>query len=245
MTDRAHPEIAQTQTERSVSELESVRLFARLSRTAIEAIASHGGTQRFPQGAFLFFEGDPAVHVHFLLEGQIKIVHETEDGQEVILRLIQPGEFFGGAGGWGAGSYPATAIALDDVRVFRLPVAAFADLIGLYPEFGLAVIRELGLRLREAEARIRELQVERVERRIARTLLRLANKTGRKTERGIQIDLPQSRQHLAELSGTTLSTVSRVLSDWDRQGLVLAGRERVTLLRPHDLVVIAEDAPSS
>ena len=163
----------------------------------------------------------------------------------MILRLIQPGEIFGGAGGWGAEVYPATAIALEDVRVFQLPNSEFARLIGLHPEVALAIIRELGARLREAEARIRELQAERVERRIARTLLRLAGKTGQKTAQGIQIDLPQSRQHLAELSGATLTTVSRVLSEWDRQGLILAGRERVTIAKPHELVMIAEDTDTT
>ncbi|MCO5222565.1 MAG: Crp/Fnr family transcriptional regulator [Thermomicrobiales bacterium] len=201
--------------------------------------------QQFGPGEFLFFENDVATDAHFLLSGQLKIVRETEDGQEVILRLIRAGEMFGGAGGWGAATYPATAVALDQARVFRLPVQEFARLAGHYPQFALAVIEELGLRLREAESRIRELQVERVERRIARTLLRLANKIGHKTDRGIQIDLPQSRQHLAELSGATLSTVSRVLSEWDRQGLILAGRERVTIVRPHELVVIAEDTVES
>ncbi len=211
----------------------------------VEHIAERGRFRRFEHGDFLFFEGDAAIDVHFLLAGQVKVVRETLDGQEVILRLIQPGEFFGGAGGWGVSTFPATAVALDDGHVFALPASEFSELIGRYPEFSLAVIREMGTRLREAESRIRELQLERVERRIARTLLRLANKTGRKTERGIQIDLPQSRQHLAELSGATLSTVSRVLSEWDRQGLILAGRERVTVVEAHQLVMIAEDTEPS
>ena len=223
------------------NEVGAMRLFRELPQTTIETVASRGEMRQFRAGAFLFLEGAPAAHVSFLLAGQVKVVHETDDGQEVILRLIQPGEFFGGAGGWGAPVYPASAVALDDIRVFRLPVRAFAALIELHPEFALAVIREMGIRLREAEARIRELQAERVERRIARTLLRLAGKTGQKSAAGIQIDLPQSRQHLAELSGATLSTVSRVLSEWDRQGLILAGRERVTIVRPHELVMVAED----
>lgn len=240
---RRHVQSARSPSREITTEIGSIRLFRQLPQTTIEGIATRGKVQRFRQGSFLFLEGSPADYVHFLLSGQIKIVHETDGGQEVILRLIQPGEFFGGAGGWGAQSYPASAVALDDIRVFRISVEEFATLIGRYPDFALAVIQEMGIRLREAEARIRELQAERVERRIARTLLRLANKTGHKTDRGIQIDLPQSRQHLAELSGATLSTVSRVLSEWDRQGLILAGRERVTLVKPHDLVTIAEDTP--
>ena len=225
-------------------DLSAIRLFRELPESTVGEIADRGCVRRANQGEFLFFEGAPADRAHFLLTGQVKIVRETEDGQEVILRLIQSGEIFGGAGGWGAQRYPATAVALEESRVFQLPVSELAALIERHPEFALAIIRELGTRLREAEARIRELQAERVERRIARTLLRLASKTGQKTSRGIQIDLPQSRQHLAELSGATLTTVSRILSEWDRRGLILAGRERVTIVAPHELVMIAEDASS-
>ncbi len=235
---------ATTQPARQ-SDLSAVQLFQELPDSTVRVIAERGWIRQVDQGSFLFFEGDAADVAHFLLAGQVKVVRETADGQEVILRLIQPGEIFGGAGGWGAEVYPATAIALEDVRVFQLPNSEFARLIGLHPEVALAIIRELGARLREAEARIRELQAERVERRIARTLLRLAGKTGQKTAQGIQIDLPQSRQHLAELSGATLTTVSRVLSEWDRQGLILAGRERVTIAKPHELVMIAEDTDTT
>ena len=226
-------------------ELASVRLFAALPSETRALIARAGRILVHERGAFLFFEGEPSLDAYFLLEGQVKIVHETVDGQEIILRLIQPGEIFGGSGGWGGANYPATALALDSGRVFALPAAEFTRLMHELPDLSMSMVRELAARLREAEARVHELQVERVERRIARTLLRLAEKAGRKTTEGLLIELPQSRQHLAELTGATLTTVSRVLSEWDRQGLVQAGRERVTITNPHALVMIAEDiAPS-
>jgi CRP-like cAMP-binding protein len=122
-----------------------------------------------------------------------------------------------------------------------LPAESFSELIAHQPAFALAVVHELGQRLRNAEARIREPHTERVERRIARVLLRLANKTGVKTAQGIELGTSLTRQDLAELVGTTLSTASRTLSAWDQQGIVAAGREHVTILQPHQLVKIAED----
>jgi CRP-like cAMP-binding protein len=128
--------------------------------------------------------------------------------------------------------------------VLRVTVAAFVNLVATQPDFAMAMIQELAGRLREAENRISELQAERVERRIARTLLRLASKSGIRTTEGVEIALPLSRQHLAELAGATLSTVSRVLSGWDRQGVILARREKIVIVRPHELVAIAEDLES-
>ncbi|HET8631718.1 MAG TPA: Crp/Fnr family transcriptional regulator [Thermomicrobiales bacterium] len=225
--------------------LATLPLFGELSAPAREALAARLRPRRLRRGEYLFHEGAPAAHVQLLAEGRIKIVRETGDGQEVILRLIRPGEIFGGAGGWGGATYPASAVAGDDAVVLRLAADEFVALLGAHPEVALALLRELGGRLREAEARILDLQTERVERRIARALLRLANKTGVKSDRGIELGLPLSRQDLAELAGTTLSTASRTLSEWDQRGLVDAGRERVTILRPHALVAIAEELPGA
>ncbi|MFZ5819950.1 MAG: helix-turn-helix domain-containing protein, partial [Chloroflexota bacterium] len=79
-----------------------------------------------------------------------------------------------------------------------------------------------------------------VEQRIARVLLRLAGQSGKRVDEGVLIELPFSRQELAEMAGTTLYTVSRVLSSWEKQGLIATGRERVTLTSPHDVMRIAE-----
>jgi CRP-like cAMP-binding protein len=92
--------------------------------------------------------------------------------------------------------------------------------------------------IQEMQARFRELATERVQQRIARSLLRLASQSGQKGADGIELAL--SRQDFAEISGTTLYTVSRVLTDWDRQGLIIAGREHIRILQPHGLVRIAE-----
>jgi len=93
--------------------------------------------------------------------------------------------------------------------------------------------------IQEMQERYRELATEKVERRIARVLLRLASQMGIKNEGGIELSF--TRQDLAEMSGTTLYTVSRTLSDWERQGLVEAGRERVLIRNPHGVVSIAEE----
>ncbi|HET9016882.1 MAG TPA: Crp/Fnr family transcriptional regulator [Thermomicrobiaceae bacterium] len=227
--------------ERRRAFLASAPLFRDLTAGTLAAVAAQVQARRFPDGAFVFLAGTPAEAVNLLAAGRIKVIRETEAGQEVILRMIQPGELFGGAGGWGEARYPASAVALDDAVVLRLPARTFTALTAAYPDFAQAVIHQLAERLRLAERRIEELQTQRVERRIANTLLRLADRAGVKTSEGIRIDLPLSRQDLADLAGTTLSTASRTLSGWDQRGLIAAGRERVTILRPHDLVAIADD----
>ncbi len=221
--------------------LSLVPLFHDLPPETIAGVAEGMRLRRVRQGQLVFQTDAPAEAVSLLASGRVKVIRETEDEREVILRLIHPGEIFGGAGAWGERAYPASAVALDDAVVLELPTADFAALIARYPDFALALIREIARRLREAETRIQDLQTERVERRVARMLLRLARRTGVATAQGIAIDPPLSRQDLAELAGTTVSTVSRTLRALDQRGLIRAGREQIIILQPHALVTLAED----
>jgi CRP-like cAMP-binding protein len=99
-------------------------------------------------------------------------------------------------------------------------------------------------RLHELQLRHRQLMTERVERRVARALLRLIRDAGRRVETGLEIAFPISRQDIAEMTGTTLYTVSRVLSSWEERGVVHSDRQHIVVTKPHALVVIAEDLPS-
>lgn len=101
-------------------------------------------------------------------------------------------------------------------------------------------LQTVGSRLQEAHTRVIEMSTEEVERRVAHALLRLAKQAGRKVEEGVEIDFPISRQDVAEMTGTTLHTVSRILSAWDQQGLTASGRQRIVLRQPHKLLGLAE-----
>ncbi len=104
-------------------------------------------------------------------------------------------------------------------------------------------MRHMSARMQEMQDRVRELSTERVERRIANTLLRLANQTGVKSPAGVLINVALTRQDIAEMTGTTLYTVSRTLSRWEQEGIIESRRERVIIRSPHGLVMIAEDLP--
>jgi CRP-like cAMP-binding protein len=94
--------------------------------------------------------------------------------------------------------------------------------------------------IQEMQARYRELATEKVEQRVANALVRLAGQAGIKSQKEAGIELSFSRQDVAEMTGTTLYTVSRLLSDWERKGIIKTGREKIIVLKPHDLVRIAE-----
>lgn len=187
------------------------------------------------------FEQEGAAHSFFLLlDGHVRVVKTTPDGDQVIVRYISPGELLGIAQALGRSTYPASAIAAVDCVVLAWPGALWSDFIERIPGFGTNTYKTIGTRLQDVQTRLVEMATERVEQRVANALLRLASQTGKKTEAGIRIDFPISRQDIAEMTGTTLHTVSRLLTAWEAKGLVESGRQRVTVVAPHRLMLLAE-----
>src|SRR5215475_9828586 len=137
--------------------------------------------------------------------------------------------------------YPATAVAAVDSIALAWPSASWARLIAKYPSLASSALQTVGSRLQDTQTRVIEISNEQVEQRVAHALLRLAKQAGRKVAAGIEIDFPISRQDIAEMTGTTLHTVSRILSAWEGQGLVEGGRQKVTITDPHALMLIAEN----
>lgn len=168
------------------------------------------------------------------------MVKATPDGQEVIVRYISPGELMGIAHALGRTTYPASAIAAVDCVVLAWPGHLWPEFAAAFPNFGANTYKTVGTRLQDAHTRVVEMSTEQVDQRVAHALLKLVKQTGRQTEEGLLIDFPISRQDIAEMTGTTLHTVSRLLTAWEEKGLVKSGRQKVTVVEPHRLLMLAE-----
>ena len=143
----------------------------------------------------------------------------------------------------GRTTYPATAHAVVDSIALVWPSAAWPRLVATHPGLAVNTLQTVGSRLQDAHTRVVEMSTEQVERRIAHAVLRLVRQSGRKVEAGVEIDFPITRQDIAEMTGATMPTVSRVLSAWESQGLVAGGRQRIVIREPHKLFLLAEGVP--
>lgn len=215
-------------------------LFDGMSDADLDGILEGAHSVRYPKDTAVF-EQEAEAHAFFLLlDGHIRVVRATPDGQHVIPRYISPGELFGIAAALGRDTYPASAVAAVDCVVLSWPTPLWKPLAERFPAFAAGTYATVGRRLQETQDHVMEMVTEQVERRVAHALLRLVRQTGRKTEEGLLVDFPISRQDIAEMTGTTLHTVSRLLSDWEAKGLVRSGRQKVTVVAPHQLFLIAE-----
>ena len=218
-------------------------LFAGLGADALAEVAAAGAVRTLARREVAFSEGDPADAFLVVLAGRLKLTQTSADGHEMIVRYVGPGEMCAVVALTPGDAYPVTAEAVEETRVAAWDSGVLQGLLRRHPELAVNALRLLSERMRELTGRLRELATEKVARRVARALLRLARKTGKRVEGGVLLDLPLSREDLAAMTGTTLFTVSRLLAEWERGGLVEVGRERVVIRVPHGLVAIAEDLP--
>lgn len=220
--------------------VENLPLFAGLEPAALDAILAEARSLRVAKNAAVFAQGADATSFFVLLHGHVRATKATPTGEQIVVRYVSPGESFGVAMAIGLTRYPATATAVDDSVVLAWPSAAWPRLVAQYPSLATHTLQSVGARLQETHTRVIEMSTQQVEQRIAHALLRLAKQAGRKVEAGVMIDFPISRQDIAEMTGTTLHTVSRTLSGWEQQGLIEGGRQQIVLRDPHRLFGLAE-----
>ncbi|MCP1648288.1 Crp/Fnr family transcriptional regulator [Pseudomonas sp. GD04087] len=219
--------------------LASLPPFANCSREEQDSILRQASILRLVNGVAVFEQGAPATCFYLLVHGRLKATQLTGDGQRVLVRVVNPGDLFGFVRALGLSDYPATAIASQDSLVLAWPTNQWEPLLARHPGFALNTVQAIGERLQEAHVRFCELATEEVERRVAHTVLRLVQQSGRPEADGIRIDFPVTRQDIAEMSGTTLHTVSRILSAWEDRGLVIGGRQKLLVRNPQQLMLVA------
>jgi len=220
--------------------LAGCRLFRTLSKSGQETVLQAGWRAQITSDGYFYHQGEPATAFYMLLKGRAKLTQVTPDGHQVLARFLDPGDCFGIVAVHDGAEYPATLQAVDACSAIAWDGETFKELLQRYPLIALNVLQVMTEQCQAWQRRYQEVTTERVEQRVAQALVRLARQVGKRVRSGVLIDLPLSREDLAEMTGTTLYTVSRILSRWENEGLVESGRERVVIRDGHGLVEIAE-----
>jgi len=213
--------------------------FSLLERPQIREILDQAVSRRYEEGVEIFREGHDADRFYLLLDGYLRVVRSTPGGDQIIVLHISPGQLFGIAPALHRDTYPATSIAAAESIALSWPVSLWPDFVSKYPGFARETYKTLGQRLGQIQETLTEMATQAVEKRVACALLRMANQSGRKTPEGIEIAFPVTRQNISEMTGTTLHTVSRLLSAWEKDEIVRSTRKHIVVTAPHRLVVLS------
>ncbi|MDE2489719.1 MAG: Crp/Fnr family transcriptional regulator [Elusimicrobia bacterium] len=210
--------------------LDGLPAFRSLSPVARAELARRLVLRRFRKGEPIFAEGAPAEAVYLLRSGLVKAVKYSPRSAQAAMELIAPGQLFGMIAVMDDKPYPVSALPIAPSEAYRIPARTFAALLAAHPDFSRRVYASVGEHLRQAQA-LRAISGEKVERRVARVLLTLAESMGEV--------LRLRREDVAELAGCLPETAIRTLADFRRKGLISSGYKRLTLLDRRRLKALA------
>jgi CRP-like cAMP-binding protein len=224
------------------SDLRQVDVLKQSSDEDLAHLLNNAVLRPIEEGEFFFLQGDPATHFYILVSGKAKLCQISKNGQTTNLRTINEWQIFGAVGTVREKAvYPACAQALVHSVALAIESGILHEMMKTRPYLSFGLMRLMTGYIQEIQERYRELATERVEQRIARAILRLAQQIGQQVgDAASPLELNLSHQDLAEATGTTIYTVSRTLSEWERQGIVKAGRGRVTIRSLPRLTELAE-----
>lgn len=220
--------------------LDKSKIFKDISSTQFAHFLEKGQRRILQPESILFHQGDLAVRCFMVNRGRLKLTMLGDQGKEVILRYLGRGELTAAVAVLRSQQYPVTAECRDETEVISWDKSTIVALMHQYPAIAINLLGIVFDRIDDVQNRYLEMCTENVDQRIARSLLRLMRRAGIKTADGIHIDIPLSRQNIADYSGTTLYTVSRTLSSWEKKGWIKSGREKIIIKDPHALVLFAE-----
>ncbi len=207
--------------------LRRVPLLAGLSEQQLEALAAASLRRSYPKGRTIVSEGEPSQSLYILLAGRAKVQRSDAEGKEVILAVLGSGEFFGEMSLIDDSPRSASVITLETCEFMAINKDAFKSLLQQSTEMGMAIMRGLVRRLREADKKIETLALLDVYGRVARVLLDFSEDVG--GERVVRSKLP--RQEIAKMIGASREMVSRVMKGLEIDGYIVPLPEGKLVLR--------------
>lgn len=222
------------------SSLSDLEPFRQLARAQIAEILDQGSIARYDAGREIFSEGMPADRFFLLLDGHLRVVRLNENGGQTILRHIHAGQLFGIAKAVGQKSFPASAITASESIALSWPTKLWTHFVENYESFAAAAYSSIGDRLVEMNSMVVELATYAVEQRVASAVLRMAQQSGRPDADGVRIDFPVTRLNVSEMTGTTLHTVSRLLSAWQKAGIISSRRKQIVVTDMAKLEILTQ-----
>ena len=218
-----------------------VPFFKSFSTEELAVIEKKFSATHFAAGDTIYYQNERATMLRVVVQGAVKLVRHTLEGKEVLLDMLQPGEYFGNLSATGKDGYSETAQAQTDVCILSIRMRDFRSLLDDYSGVAQLVLNITADRLQSSQKQIQHLTTLPVKNRMAHILVMLCNKFGEDSKYGKLLQLPLSRKDLADMAGTSTETASRVMSQFQGEGLITSGRQWVAINDSDQLKQLAEE----
>ena len=220
--------------------IKKIPIFADLEPQELEKVSKIYISRQYKKGQIIFFEGEPGEAVYFVKEGKIKIYKADDEGREYILHIFGPGNIFAETVLFGSDPYPANAEAVEDSVIGLIKNRDLEELLKKNTDIAFKIIKVLSKRLRESQENIKNLVFRDTYDRTACALHKMALEHGIKTTNGIEVEMPITRSELASIVGTSRETVTRMLSEMKRKGIIDMDRQKIIIKNERALMVCVQ-----
>jgi CRP-like cAMP-binding protein len=210
--------------------LRQAPLFSGLDDEVAAALESSMSSASLRRGEILFNEGDDGNQLYVVTEGKIKLGRTSPDGRENLLAILGPGQMFGELSFFDPGPRSATATAVTDVELKSLGHEALSPVLNAHPDVAHALLNQLAGRLRRTNEVVGDLVFSDVPGRVAKALLDLASRFGRRADDGVHVNHDLTQEELAQLVGASRETVNKALADFASRGWLRLEPRSVVIL---------------
>lgn len=207
-----------------------VPIFSQLNEDELEKIRTLCVSKRYEKDRIILIEEDPGNSMFFIQKGRVKVSRMSDDGREVILSILESGDFFGEMSLLDGKARSASVTASEDSQVLILRRGDFLKLLEDHPQISISLLKELAARIRRSDTQIKSLSLQDAMGRVASTLLMLVEDHGVKRDDKMVLSRIPLQQDLANMSGTSRETISRVFKYMEDENLIIRDGRRLTLL---------------
>lgn len=219
--------------------LRRVSIFSGLEDEDLDSLLRITATKRLAAREVLCRKGDRGSQTYAIMSGRLKATAAGEDGREVVLRIMDPGEVIGEVTLLDGGPRSLTVTAIEPAELLVIQRRDLLPFLERRPRIAIGLLQVLGSRLRTISAELEDTLFLNLPPRLAKKLLSLAENYGRSTAAGVRIDLRLSQHELGEMIGTSRESVNKQLRIWTREGVLTTERGFITLRDPGKLEELA------
>lgn len=210
--------------------LKKLAFFSELPEDYLERISEISIQRSYKRNMIIFMEDEPGEAFFYIKSGKVKIYRTYDDGREHIIHILGPQEVFGEVTLFNNINYPASASVYEDAEVIIFKNNKIEELIRQNSDLAFNMIKILSRKLLFAQQKIKDLTFNDVYSRMASQIIKLSMSYGKKTDKGILIDINLSRQELADMTGTTRETVSRVISRFKKEKSISEEKDSIIII---------------
>lgn len=221
---------------KNIELLKSVSLFCDLNLDELGYISEKMVSKRFKSGNLIFLEESEGKNLFFVIDGSVKVTRLSKDGREVILAMLNAGDFFGEMSLLDGESRSANVIALENTEVLSLNRNDFLDVLNDYPKIAIQLLKEMTSRLRKSDRQIVSLSLSDAEKRIALCIVRFADEQGIIKNGEVTIPKIPIQQDIANMAGTSRETVSRAMSLLSEEKYIKRNGKELKILNYKDFI---------